>query len=321
MSIFTKASDALGSFGTGLFGGLLGSGLDFLSNQLAYGQTKDLMDYQYQLQQQAIDKQNLYNSPQEQMKRLAAAQLSPNLVYGSGVDGNQSSAANPGIANRQFKISNPLQDAAAQYVQEKQLEMEKIRMRNEAFESRERQLNLRAKTLGQLIQNDYDNQTLKTRVQRQAQGLINDMARGDLTYQQYNNAVIQAGVLKEQADVLAAKEKLTTEQAMTEIIKRRLYGSEILVNGKKMAYMDSNIRLNNAKIEQISHLITFIDAGTNLRNIEFLIKDLGWESSNELQKYLKDHPNVQLFDALIDKLLGKYGAFMAPTEKAADIFF
>lgn len=34
------------------------------------------------------DRQNLYNSPQEQMKRLIAAGLNPNLVYGKGAVGN-----------------------------------------------------------------------------------------------------------------------------------------------------------------------------------------------------------------------------------------
>lgn len=168
-------------------------------------QSKELMDYQYKLQQEAIDRQNLYNSPAEQMKRLAQAQLSPNLVYGSGVDGNQSSAASPGLVNKSGQMANPFHDLGEAYRQSKLLEMEKIRQRNEAFESRERQLNLRAKTLGQMLDNRFNDQTLKTRVQREAQGLVNDMQRGDLMAQQTNNAVIQAGVLKQQADFIAAK--------------------------------------------------------------------------------------------------------------------
>ena len=56
-----------------LFGSLASSGI-------SQKQSKELMDYQYQLQQQAIEKANLYNSPTEQMKRLASAGLNPNLT-------------------------------------------------------------------------------------------------------------------------------------------------------------------------------------------------------------------------------------------------
>ena len=78
-------------------------------------QSKELMKYQSEFQQQAIDRQNFYNSPAEQMKRLTAAGLNPNLVYGSGVDGNQSSAASPSMANVRGMFDNPLQDATQAY--------------------------------------------------------------------------------------------------------------------------------------------------------------------------------------------------------------
>lgn len=293
MSIFTKIGDALGGFGTKIVSGLMGSGLDMLANQMSFGQSKKLMDYQYQLQQQAIDKMNQYNSPVQQIERLKAAGLSPNLVYGSGVDGNQSSAASPGIANRSMNISNPLQDAAQQYTAEKQLELEKIRARNEAFESKERQLNLRARTLGQLLDNEFNTKTLRTRVQREAQALVNDMERGDLLAQQTNNAVIQAGVIKMQADVLAAKEHLTREQATTEAVKRELYRS--------------NIRANDAQCKQIAAMIPYIEAGTDLRTQEHGQKELEFEATDELNKWLADHPNVELTIDIAREILGSIG--------------
>lgn len=83
--------------------------------------------------------------------------------------------------------------------------------------------------------------------------------------------------------------------------------------------MDSGIRLNNKKIEQLAHVIDFIDAGKDLRELEYQIKDLGWQSSKELQEYLKKHPNVQLMDALIDKLLNKYGAVVGNARETMEL--
>ena len=68
--------------------GLLGG---VASANLKYKQSRKLMAYQAELNQQAIDKQNEYNLPvnvyQRQMEGLSANGLNPNLVYGSGISG------------------------------------------------------------------------------------------------------------------------------------------------------------------------------------------------------------------------------------------
>jgi len=56
--------------------------------RLELEQNKKLADYQYSKDLDMWNKGNLYNSPEEQMKRLKAAGLNPNLVYGSGTVGN-----------------------------------------------------------------------------------------------------------------------------------------------------------------------------------------------------------------------------------------
>lgn len=55
----------------------------------------ELAKYQADVNQKAIDRQNLYNSPEQQMGRFAQAGLNPNLIYGSGSGsaGNQSGIA------------------------------------------------------------------------------------------------------------------------------------------------------------------------------------------------------------------------------------
>lgn len=75
--------------------GILGS---FASANLNYKNSRKLMKYQFDLNQQAIDAQNAYNLPSAQMQRLSDAGLNPNLVYGNGsVVGNTSDAAKTGL--------------------------------------------------------------------------------------------------------------------------------------------------------------------------------------------------------------------------------
>lgn len=55
----------------------------------------DLQNLAFEQNQAAIDKQNLYNTPANQMGRFLSAGLNPNLIYGQGAagGGNQSQAA------------------------------------------------------------------------------------------------------------------------------------------------------------------------------------------------------------------------------------
>ena len=89
-------------------------------------QSKDLMRYQYELNQMAVENQNRYNSPIAQMERLQsrAAGLNPNLVYGNGVEGNQSSAPNVGIANRSQHSDFGFADAVSNVFRRRQIENE-----------------------------------------------------------------------------------------------------------------------------------------------------------------------------------------------------
>lgn len=61
------------SVGGSIFGGLLGSGIQ-------YGFQRKLMDHQFELQKQMLDYTNEYNSPVNQMKRLTDAGINKNLA-------------------------------------------------------------------------------------------------------------------------------------------------------------------------------------------------------------------------------------------------
>lgn len=94
-------SSILGS----ILNGVVGLGGDYAQSILNLKNQKELAKYnaeqQSKLNQQAFDQnikmwnmQNAYNTPKEQMKRIQAANLNPNLVYGSGnVTGNTAGSA------------------------------------------------------------------------------------------------------------------------------------------------------------------------------------------------------------------------------------
>lgn len=275
--------------------GSLAAGL--LNNFLGQQMSEDLMDYQYKLQQQAIDKQNLYNSPVEQMKRLQAAGLNPNLVYGNGVDGNQSSAASPSIANRSSQLGNPLQDAYSAYIQEKAMQMQEIKTRNEAFESVDRRHKLQAETLGQLIDNSFNSKTLNTRVNKLSQDLINSIQHENnliadeaLTWSRTRNEDNKLEQIWAETDLLKSRKNLTDEQALTESVRRES--------------LRAGIRVSNAQLKQIAAYIEFLGAGTALRKGQRKIQIDEEYAHKKYNEFLKNHPNIAFTFDMAKQLLG-----------------
>lgn len=100
MSIVGGIISGVGS----LFGGLGSSAMNNKAVQDTNKANMEIAKYQAQWQQQENEKayqrslnmwnlQNEYNSPTQQMARIRAAGLNPNLVYGNGVTGNSSGSA------------------------------------------------------------------------------------------------------------------------------------------------------------------------------------------------------------------------------------
>lgn len=297
--------------GYGLISGL-GSLVSGLFNaHTGQKQSKELMKYQYDLQQEAIDKQNWYNSPEQQMLRLSKAGLSPNLVYGSGVDGNQSSAASPSIANRHIEMGNPLQDAAQAYLQakqvNKQLELAEIDTRTRAFESLERRHKLQAETLGQLLDNKFNSVTMNTRVKKLAQDFVNSLqeeknmiANEALTWSRTRNEDNRLEQIWADTALLKSKKNLTDEQALTESVRRNA--------------ISAGIQLTRAQISQVGSYIEFLKAGTTLRNDQHDWQLTERQAREAYLKWRANHPNASLtFDMLKEVLgIGQQGMNLIP---------
>lgn len=88
--------------GAGVVGALLEVGGAIYSSQVAKRNTdktiaanKEQAQYAYSKDTEAWNRQNAYNSPQNQMARLKAAGLNPNLIYGTGSASTGNSAQMP----------------------------------------------------------------------------------------------------------------------------------------------------------------------------------------------------------------------------------
>lgn len=87
-SIFDGIAGAVLSAGGGIIGNIMNRNAIREQNKA----NKDLAKYQFNLNMQAWNAQNQYNSPAAQVARLKAAGLNPQLAYGSGSNaGNASS--------------------------------------------------------------------------------------------------------------------------------------------------------------------------------------------------------------------------------------
>lgn len=94
-----------------MWGAIIGAVVALISTLVTSNQqeTQNQHAAQWQLdaQNQLIDKQNQYNTPEEQMKRFQTAGLNPNLIYGTGNPGNQSTAGTaPSMIPKDFGAIN-----------------------------------------------------------------------------------------------------------------------------------------------------------------------------------------------------------------------
>jgi hypothetical protein len=81
------------SVGAGLFNSMMGRKQSKDNTAATHRHNMEMAEYQYSKDLEMWNRQNAYNDPAAQMKRLEEAGLNPNLVYGSGsVAGNTGSS-------------------------------------------------------------------------------------------------------------------------------------------------------------------------------------------------------------------------------------
>jgi len=123
-------------------GSLLQGGINFGTQKYNIDKTiranREMAEYQYNKDLEMWNKGNLYNSPLEQMKRLREAGLNPNLVYGTGAQGNTTSQLPKYQAPRQEYNYHPPVDipsiiGAFQDFQVRSAQIDNLRAQNQVI--------------------------------------------------------------------------------------------------------------------------------------------------------------------------------------------
>lgn len=155
-------------------GSLLGSGAQSISTvaaqKAANAANMELARYQYSKDLDMWNRQNWYNSPQEQMARLSRAGLNPNLVYGNGVAGASGSAAPAQMAKFQAPEMRPVPAvipdvatalSAYQDFRMKSAQTDNLKAQNDAIKQNVALSVLREKVIGnQALGQEYKNAAL-----------------------------------------------------------------------------------------------------------------------------------------------------------------
>lgn len=281
-----------------LLGGLASS---VVGNVLSRESSKDMANYQYQLNQQGIDTANRYNLPINQMSRLreAGLQLNPNLVYGNGtVAGLTSSgeaSTSQGLKSIPFDLG--VNSAVNAYQQNRQVDQN-------IDESKSRQA-----LIGQQIREsearefNYTQQGLETSaglpyIERMLkQKLRNMVADESYTNTREQLAEIEKSNAQELTYYYAAKTGLTKEQASTEI-KRRF------VMDAQEALYRSNIRVNDKELEKLAEQILNIRQDTANKDLWHRMQDAEFNSRGALKQLLANHENWAIFYGILKDIFG-----------------
>ena len=281
---------------------LIGSGLQNAWNAIVgKDQSKDLMRYQYELNQQAIDAQNRYNSPLAQMERLEAAGLNPNLVYGNGVDGNQSSAASVGLSNRNPQFENGFMDTVSSIFKRRQIENEtKVADSTRDKQLADAQLS-QARYLDVMQDVSRKDATFDTFVEQARANLEHTQQSINESRQRVIESEQRTENLKETVNEIRARVKNLDAKTITELLRP----SEIRANiglikertkstAKQREVMDSVIRLNDKKLDYLFALTEYTWEKRDLSALEYDLQKrmqdvgLGKVSPRDLLYLIKD---------------------------------
>lgn len=191
--------DGIGKFISGaspLASGIIGAITGSRQNELQRESAMELARYGYARDLEMWNRANVYNSPEEQMKRLTAAGLNPNLVYGNGAAQSQAAQLPKFNApNLQFGIPNPAEGLPStigmfQDFQIKQQQLDNLKAQQKAIE---------ATTANKLVTNEYLPESLRRKntllFQKQQGGVYSgDMAREALYSTQLKNQLLKEGM-------------------------------------------------------------------------------------------------------------------------------
>lgn len=251
--------------GAGLASSLLNTAGGLAGNMWSLKQNKELAKYQYDLNMQAWREQNAYNAPDQQMARLQAAGLNPNLVYGSGAVGNTTSGVPEYDRPTADYRTNPRLDLAQTIMQHQQLrksDAEIAKLQADTHISDRVADTELLKQVNLAIQNEQSSEALAVYRQMKADILAKAAAEPKLLESQtvsnyanvnrVNQAIVESGytiqqiqqaVRESQARILQMSQNMTESQAR---IAKMATEAQSLLQG--IMESESRERLNDAEL-------------------------------------------------------------------------
>lgn len=126
LNLIDPVTGSLLSAGIGALGGVFGSLFGKKSQDDTNKASKELAEYQYSKNLEMWNRQNAYNTPANQVKRIKAAGLNPALLYGSGSVANTASDA-PKYEAPNLRAYTNFGDLGASYLSQIPLQVAQVR--------------------------------------------------------------------------------------------------------------------------------------------------------------------------------------------------
>lgn len=126
LNLIDPVTGSLLSAGIGALGGVFGSLFGKKSQDDTNKASMELAEYQYSKNLEMWNRQNAYNTPANQVKRIKAAGLNPALLYGSGTVANTASDA-PKYEAPNLRAYTNFGDLGASYLSQIPLQVAQVR--------------------------------------------------------------------------------------------------------------------------------------------------------------------------------------------------
>lgn len=212
---------------------------------------------------------------------MRQAGLNPNLVYGNGVEGNQSAAPNVGIANRGQHSDFGFAQAVQNVFRRRQIENEtkvadasREKLLADSQLSQARYLDTMIDVAKKDVTFDTFVEQAKANLDHTRQAIAESQAREAKTLQEGNNLRIVAAELVERVKYWAAHAE-NEAQYMPALLKARTH--QALESGNLSAAQipvaNSLVKLNNAKVDELMQMVLNLKIEGGLKAIEFEISD------------------------------------------------
>ena len=276
-----------------LIGGLVSSWFSNKAQREANATNIQLANLNNAANERNIDKQNEYNSPVNQVSRLSAAGLNPNLAYGNGQIMNTqdspaqfvaphvdpagmdftaiSGAANSVIDNflkfRATDISQQNADSntqnAASNTKNADTKAEEVRREQERRDKEFDVKKMNWEAQRALLEEQTDNLHLTGQEKRTFLTYYDELCRAQLDAAKLAPSEIRAKIEKIRQDALTSGANAGMLDALAEKYRTEIFDlmPETIKNLKsERGLIDSNVQLNEAKIQEINKGIEKMDA-------------------------------------------------------------